>query len=55
MNNMKKVLTGIKSIMNINKCKNSYMPSFYEKNKTIDNARDVANIFNHCFERNASA
>ena len=47
MNNIKKVWTGIKSIININKCKNSYIPSLYDKHKI--NLQDVANIFDHYF------
>ena len=48
-NNMKKVWSGIRSIISIKKCKNSSIPKLLVNNKTIDNPADIANSFNKCF------
>ena len=46
---MKKVWSGIKSIISIKKCKNSSIPNLFVNNKTIDNPADIANSFNKFF------
>ena len=34
-----------RSILNVGKCKDSYITSILENNKSIDNPSDIANIF----------
>ena len=46
---MKKLWSGIKSIINIKKCPNSLVSALNEHNITIDNLQDIANIFNNFF------
>ena len=47
--NMKKLWSGIRSILNVGKCKDSYITSILENNKSIDNPSDIANNFNNFF------
>ena len=47
--NMQKLWSGISSILNVGKCKNSYITSILNNNKSIDNPKDIANIFNNFF------
>ena len=49
MNNMKKIWSGIRSIINISKAKADYIPSILESGKTVDNPCAIANIFNNFF------
>ena len=44
---MQKLWSGIRSIINVGKCKNSYITSILNKNKSVDNPNDIANIFNN--------
>ena len=46
-NNMKKVWSGIRSIINISKVKADYILSILESGKTVDNPCAIANIFNN--------
>ena len=46
---MKKLWSGIRSILNVGKCKNSYITSILNNNKSVDNPKDIANIFNNFF------
>ena len=46
---MQKLWSGIRSILNIGKCKNSYITSTLNNNKSVDNPKDIANIFNNFF------
>ena len=46
---MQKLWYGISSILNVGKCKNSYITSILNNNKSIDNPKDIANIFNNFF------
>ena len=48
-NNMKKIWSGIRSIINISKVKADYIPSILESGKTVDNPCAIANIFNNFF------
>ena len=48
-NNMKKIWSGIRSIINISKVKADYIPSILESGKTVDNPCAFANIFNNFF------
>lgn len=47
--NMQKLWSGIRSIINVGKCKNSYITSILSNNKSVDNPNDIANIFNSFF------
>ena len=47
--NMQKLCSGIRSILNVGKCKNSYITSILNNNKSVDNPKDIANIFNNVF------
>ena len=49
MNNMKKVWSGIRSIININKYKNTSIPRLLIYNKSIDDPQSIANAFNTFF------
>ena len=46
---MQKLWSGIRSIINVGKCKNSYIASVLSNNKSVDNPNDIANIFNSFF------
>ena len=46
---MKKIWSGIRSIINISKVKGDYIPSILESGKTVDNPCAIANIFNDFF------
>ena len=46
---MKKIWSGIRSIINISKVKANFIPSILESGKTVDNPCAVANIFNNFF------
>ena len=48
-NNMKKIWSGIRSIINISKVKANYIPSILESGKTVDNPYAIVNIFNNFF------
>ena len=49
--NMQKLWSGTRSIINVGKCKNSYITSILSNiNKSVDNPNDIANIFNNFFE-----
>ena len=41
---MKKIWSGIRSIINISKVKANFIPSILERGKTVDNPCAVANI-----------
>ena len=47
--NIQKLWPGIRSIINVDKCKNSYITSISNNNKCVDNPNDIANIFNNFF------
>ena len=47
--NIKKIWSGIRSIININKVKADYIPSILESGKTVDDPCAIANIFNNFF------
>ena len=47
--NMQKLWSGIRSILNVGKCKNSYKTFILNNNKSVDNLKDSANIFNNFF------
>ena len=47
--NMQKLWSGIRSILNVGKCKNSYITSILNNNKPVDNPKCIANIFNNFF------
>ena len=50
--NIQKLWSGIRSTLNVGKCKNSYVTSMLNNNnnnKSIDNLKDIANIFNNFF------
>lgn len=47
--NMQKLWSGIRSIINVGKYKNSYITSILSNNKSVDNPNDIANIFNSFF------
>ena len=46
---MQKLWSGIRSIINVGKCKHSYMTSILSNNKSVHNPNDIANIFNNFF------
>ena len=46
---MKKIWSGIRSIINISTVKADYIPSILESGKTVDNLCAIANIFNNFF------
>ena len=46
---MQKLWSGIRSIINIGKRKNSYITSILNNNKSVDNPKDIADIFNNFF------
>ena len=46
---MKKIWSGIRSIINISKAKADYIPSILESGKTVDNPCAIANIFDNFF------
>ena len=46
---MQKLWSGIRSIINVGKCKNSYITSILSNNKSVDNPNDIANIFHNVF------
>ena len=46
---MQKLWSGIRSNLNDGKCKNSYITSILNNNKSVDNPKDIANIFNNFF------
>ena len=46
---MKKIWSGIRSIINISKVKANYIPSILESGKTVDNPYAIVNIFNNFF------
>ena len=48
-NNMKKIWSGIRSIINISKVKADYTPSILESGKPVDNPCAIGNIFNNFF------
>ena len=48
-NNIKKIWSGIRSIINISKVKADYVPTLLESGKSIDNPCAIANILNNCF------
>ena len=48
-NNIKKIWSGIRSIINISKVKADYIPTLLESSKSIDNPWAIANIFNIFF------
>ena len=48
-NNMKKIWSGIRWIINISKVKADYIPSILESGKTVGNPCAIANIFNNFF------
>ena len=48
-NNIKKIWSGIRSIIDISKVKADFIPTLNENGKVIDNPSVIANIFNHCF------
>ena len=43
---MQELWSGIRSIINVGKCKNSYITSILNNSKSLDNPTDIANIFN---------
>ena len=47
--NKQKVWSGIRSILNVGKWKNSYTTFILNNNKSVDNPKDSANIFNNFF------
>ena len=47
--NMQKLWSGIRSILNVGKCENSYITSILNNNKSVDNPKDIANIFKNFF------
>jgi len=47
--NMQKLWSGIRPIINVGKCKNSYITSILNNNKSVDNPNYIANIFNNFF------
>ena len=47
--NMKKLCSGIRSILNVGKCENSDITSISNNNKSIDNANNIANTVNNFF------
>lgn len=47
--NMQKLWSGIRSIINVGQCKNSYITYILSNNKSVDNPNDIANIFNSFF------
>ena len=49
MTNMKKICSDIRSIINISKCKNTFIPRLLINNKSIDNPQSIANAFNTFF------
>ena len=48
-NNMKKIWSGIRSIINVNKVKADYIPSILGSGKTVENPCAIANILNSLF------
>ena len=44
---MKKIWSGIRSIINISKVKANYIPSILESGKTVDNPCVIADTFNN--------
>ena len=46
---MKKIWSGIRSIINISKVKANYIPSILESEKTVDNPYVIADIFHNFF------
>lgn len=48
-NNIKKIWSGIRSIINISKVKADFIPILNENGKVIDNLSAIANIFNNFF------
>ena len=46
---MKKIWSGIRSIINTSKVKANDIPSILESGKTVDNPYAIANIFNNFF------
>ena len=46
---MKKIWSGIRSIINISKVKANFIPSILESGKTVDNPCAIGNIFNNFF------
>jgi len=46
---MQKLWSGIRSMINVGKCKNSYIASILSNNKSVDNPNDIANIYNNVF------
>ena len=46
---MQKLWSCIRSILNIVKCRNSYITSTLNNNKSVDNPKYIANIFNNLF------
>ena len=46
---MKKIWSGIRSIINISKVKANFIPSILESGKTVDNPCAVAKFFNNFF------
>ena len=47
--NMQKLWYGIRSILKVGKCKSSYITSILNNSKSVDNPKDIANIFNNFF------
>ena len=48
-NNIKKIWSGIRSIINISKVKADFIPTLNENGKVIDNPSAISNIFNNFF------
>lgn len=48
-NNMKKICSKIRSVIDISKVKADYIPSILESGQTFDNPCAIANIFNNFF------
>ena len=46
---MKKIWSGVRSIINISKVKANYIPSILESGKTVDNPYVIADIFHNFF------
>ena len=46
---MQKLWSGIRSILNVGKCRNSYITSILNNNMSVDNPKYIANIFNNFF------
>ena len=47
--NIQKLWSGVRSILNVGKCKNSNITFILNNNKSVDNPKDSADIFNNFF------